>query len=354
MATTLPRNSIVHYAASVAVFRLPTSIPAPPPSPPVSLQKYRTYWVVCPFCNGASAVWTELPPGVSLSFVGNRGHPIRSVAISLAIDVSIIDLPPLEWPPRLGSMGASHLFEPLSIPSLRFGSFETFYDTWPTLAILLPTVTTISVQGNGIFLRLLTAPALRHLIFTTCSLYGLAEDLVEFLDRSGCRLESLELQGTGSHFLQPFYNHPAISSSLTRLAIPSWDLATLFCAIDEASKGHALTPRLRSFGLKGLCFQIDNCLEHDPSDETNGVLANLLLSWFPSLAVLEMDLEMFTRDELESRLVSTVQGQFTVTRPTYRLEQYRNHGPQDGYSGFPGTNFESDLPLCGRQLIYGR
>ncbi|KAF8139251.1 hypothetical protein K438DRAFT_1785842 [Mycena galopus ATCC 62051] len=144
------------------------------------------------------------------------------------------------------------------------------------------------------------------------------------------------------------------ASTLTRLAIPSWDLATPFCAMDEESKGHALTPRLRSFGLMGLCFQIDNCLEHDPSDEMNGVLANLLFSWFPSLAVLEMDLEMFTRDELESRLVSTVQGQFTVTRPTYCLEQYRNHGPQDGYSGFPGTNFESDPPLCGRQLIYGR
>jgi hypothetical protein len=149
-----------------------------------------------------------------------------------------------------------------------------------------------------------------------------AQNLHEFLDRSGCKLKSLELQGWGIDALHDYYRHPAIHGSLTRLAVSSEALTRFFDMLETECPG-SIPPQLHLFLRPiDICFQIEGLHGADQDERWDGMLASLLLSSFPNLAVLELDLGVFTEGELDSRLVSTPKGQLRVRRPTCQRKEY--------------------------------
>ncbi|KAJ6552903.1 hypothetical protein B0H19DRAFT_1072404 [Mycena capillaripes] len=209
------------------------------------------------------------------------------------------------------------------------------YGVWeraPDAPYLLATITTLSLQHDcERLLELLTLPHLEHLVLAKVWLSVHAQSLRVFLDRSSCKLKSLELQGWGMDTLHDYYRHPAIQPSLTRLAISSEALTRFFDML-EAESPETLPPSLHLFLRPiDICFQIDG-LRNTNGDETwDGTLAMLLLSSLPNLAALELDLGVFTEGELESHLVSTPKGQLRVRRPTCQREEYeRWWGSEEG------------------------
>jgi hypothetical protein len=196
----------------------------------------------------------------------------------------------------------------------------------------LPTITTLSLQHQCVeLLQLLTLPHLEHLVLAKVWLPVHAQNLHEFLDRSCCKLKSLELQGWGIDTLHDYYRHPAIHGSLTRLAISSEALTRFFDMLEAECPG-TLPPQLHLFLRPiDICFQIEGLRGADRDERWDGTLASLLLSSFPNLAVLELDLGVFSEGELESHLVSSPKGQLQVRQPTCQREEYeRWWGSEEG------------------------
>jgi hypothetical protein len=216
--------------------------------------------------------------------------------------------------PQLTNVTDLHLIYPEHAhPSLNPQISEAF-DTPPLVPFILPAVTTFSVQHDDQLLNFVTLPALQHLVLAKCWLIYQGDELHALLKRSECQLKSLELQSAGSYHLHYYFRNPAICGSVTRLAISSQDLARFFSRLEEVSPG-TLPLRLCCLREVDLCFRIDD-LDYFAPDETTGALASLLLSYLPSLARLELDLEIFTEAEMESHRVSTTLGEFTLIRPT--------------------------------------
>ncbi|KAJ7752175.1 hypothetical protein DFH07DRAFT_774463 [Mycena maculata] len=83
----------------------------------------------------------------------------------------------------------------------------------------------------------------------------------------------------------------------------------------------SLSAELRLLRSVDLCFRIDQLNLLD-LHITTGQLGRLLLESLPNLALLQLDLETFTEDEVESRFVPVGDGGFHLMRPTYLREEY--------------------------------
>jgi hypothetical protein len=118
---------------------------------------------------------------------------------------------------------------------------------------------------------------------------------------------------------------------LTHLAVLSEALTPFFDMLQAECPG-TLLPQLHLFlRLIDICFQIEGLHGADHDERWDGMLVSLLLSSFPSLAVLELDLGVFTKGELESHLVSTPKGQLQVRRPTCQRKEYEQWwGSEEG------------------------
>ncbi|KAJ7430224.1 hypothetical protein B0H11DRAFT_2263984 [Mycena galericulata] len=195
--------------------------------------------------------------------------------------------------------------------------FGAEFASLPARAHILPSVLTFSLHHHPCLLNFITLPNLQNLILANCGINGASTN--HFLDRSAFALYSLELQSPADSIPHNLL-HPTIGASLTRLGIPSEDLS-IFILERELETPGTLPHKILLLRDVDLCFRIDP-LEGIPTDETTGILASLLHSWFPCLTSLDLDLEVYTQDELESHAVDTPLGGFTVVRPTWLRVEY--------------------------------
>ncbi|KAJ7179712.1 hypothetical protein C8R46DRAFT_1212242 [Mycena filopes] len=232
--------------------------------------------------------------------------------------------------PQLGGVVELHIGRPRGNTA-----FSLFQDAVPPVVPpVVPNVTTFSIDrcAGGKYFAFCTLPQLRHLILVEAGHSPTMEEyLRNLLERSDCHLESLEIQAAGYDTFRHYIHHPAVSPSLTRLAISSLDLAHFLQAMQPQLFGtpdvfEHLPPvggaehREHSAGL-GLLRGIDLCFTIAPSSGigpagTTGVAAEFIHSHLPSLTVLDLDLEVYTEDELESFSVTTSRGGFKLTTPT--------------------------------------
>ncbi|KAJ7022693.1 hypothetical protein C8F04DRAFT_1272400 [Mycena alexandri] len=207
---------------------------------------------------------------------------------------------------------------------------EIFEDSTPPLhPCVIPTVTTLGVYGHQRLITFITLPVLQHLVVAE---FGPDNELNNPLDRSNCRLESIEIQNPSvNNRIHNSFDHPAVAPSLQRLTTTSQDLTYFLCFSDvwwqfgfpfelglypfrprEGAEGLAL---LRAVDLS---FRLDGVNPGEPLE----AIAAFIHSRLPSLTVLELDLGVLTPNQLESRWVPTPQGGFTVTRPTHLRVEY--------------------------------
>ncbi|KAJ7655715.1 hypothetical protein DFH06DRAFT_1473945 [Mycena polygramma] len=191
--------------------------------------------------------------------------------------------------------------------------------TSPAIAHLLPNVHTYSAVGDTRVTRFLSLPNLHHLILESSSVQA-TEDLELFLQRSRCKITSLELWQDHFPAIPPtLLDNPAIAPSLTYLLISSQDLNDFFCAFE-------LPRRIRLLRDADRCFRIEPLPGIQP-DATSGVLAALLVAHLPVLQWLELD-DTRTRTvafapELESRVVEVAGfAKLTVSRSADLRRKY--------------------------------
>ncbi|KAJ7028879.1 hypothetical protein C8F04DRAFT_1188151 [Mycena alexandri] len=183
------------------------------------------------------------------------------------------------------------------------------FHTSPLDPCALPTVTTFGIQGRAALLDFITLPALQHLVVVDCEP---GDKLDNLLGRSNCHLKSIEIQSPSMNNIHGSFNHPAVAPSLRRLTTTSQDLTHWLP--DPGADGLEL---LRTVDLS---FRLDGVNPGEPSE----AIAAFIHSRLPALTVLELDLGLLARHQLESRWVTTSQGGFTVTRPTHLRVEYED------------------------------
>lgn len=181
----------------------------------------------------------------------------------------------------------------------------------------LPSVVTFSLDTHSSILNFIQLPNLRNLVLVD---HSLGEPIMTFLERSECSLHSLEFQLANMRCPPQNFTHRCITPSLTRLAITSEHLSQLFLGLERVSAG-TLPETYLLLRDVDLCFRIDT-LHLAPVDPNAHSLASIIHSIFPQLEILELDLGLDDESQLESRVVVTQYGQFTLTRPTWLREEY--------------------------------
>ncbi|KAJ6534713.1 hypothetical protein B0H10DRAFT_1972366 [Mycena sp. CBHHK59/15] len=197
--------------------------------------------------------------------------------------------------------------------------FNVEFSTPPDLPHVLPNIKKFSLHHTGLFLDFITLPVVEKIIFLECDA-GIEESIIPFLDRSACRIGSLELQDSGSSLAFFIFDNTSLAASLTYLSIGSEDLSMLFSCLEDRSPG-TLPQKLHLLRSVDRCFQID-ILNAIAQDETTGVLASLIHSYLPHLSALDLDPELFASEQMESRSVVSRTGSFCLVRPTCLLTEY--------------------------------
>ncbi|KAF8145149.1 hypothetical protein K438DRAFT_1782185 [Mycena galopus ATCC 62051] len=209
---------------------------------------------------------------------------------------------------------------------LRADPAQSFYSS--SHPILMPSVTTFNFSGDMTLARILTLPNMTHLVIEWMGQVPDPQDLQHFLRRSGCMVTSLEVWETPGWspsfpgLPNMLLTSPQISSSITRLLMPSEILNEFFLWLEQWSPG-TLPQQLLLLRDVDRCFRIDN-LPGLEDAATSGFLAFLIKSRLPNLEDIYLDDNLPIGELLESHHAGLgPTALFTVWRSARLLREYQ-------------------------------
>ncbi|KAJ6540747.1 hypothetical protein B0H19DRAFT_1381698 [Mycena capillaripes] len=208
---------------------------------------------------------------------------------------------------------------------LRFHDNDWLFTSLATIH-LLPTVTTFSFSGEQALLNFITLPNLTHLIIERTKRSDVwaapPMDLSLLLSRSVCAITCLELWEHQFPSARPdLLKHSAITNSLRRLSISSYDMNQFFVFLERAVPG-TLHHRLLLLRDIDRCFKIDTLSCCRQVDETSGLLAALIRVQLPMLESLCLLDNSPADADLELRAVLTGSSPLVVLQSAPLRREY--------------------------------